>query len=474
MYRLGVVALIGCLVLAPPASAVDLNGRWHVDAGGGSIDPFDTITQSSDAVTILGVPGTLTPGSPFSTYTAREVGGASVTEIVGRVMPSENLLDGRFIFFIHSGRTVLPLVMNRCSCFDGNIDDGDGCSAECRLEPCWTCTGHPSVCAPSPDGAACDDYDPCTSGETCSAGTCSGAAVPACINMSGTWSRERVIDGVGTQHLVTALRQFDGDVIGTGYVGTIDPSTGAFDVRRINGALACPPFNPLAGTVAADALSYTATGFVGVPRPDEPGQCDLLAVTETGTRVTTTSTSTSTSTTTSTTLPSGTVCQVAPVSGCRQPIQPRKAKLILTDRAFDGADTVTWKWTKGAATAVGAYGDPTTTTDYAACLYDGDGILRMTLRMPAGTAWRAKSTKGFAYSERGLAPDGVSKATLSSGADGRAKMTLAARGEPIPMPPLAGLSLPVRFQFQGNGQCWEAVFGDPDESSASRFKASSN
>jgi cysteine-rich repeat protein len=38
------------------------------------------------------------------------------------------------------------------NCDDGNMDDGDGCSAECQSEPGWTCSGEPSVCVPIEGG----------------------------------------------------------------------------------------------------------------------------------------------------------------------------------------------------------------------------------------------------------------------------------------------------------------------------------
>ncbi len=34
------------------------------------------------------------------------------------------------------------------SCDDGGLDRGDGCDSGCRVEPCWTCDGSPSVCTP--------------------------------------------------------------------------------------------------------------------------------------------------------------------------------------------------------------------------------------------------------------------------------------------------------------------------------------
>ena len=60
-------------------------------------------------------------------------------------------------------------------CDDGNISSGDGCSAQCTIESCFTCVGHPSICSPAPAGTACDDANECTVGETCDgAGVCGG------------------------------------------------------------------------------------------------------------------------------------------------------------------------------------------------------------------------------------------------------------------------------------------------------------
>jgi len=50
-------------------------------------------------------------------------------------------------------------------CDDGNVLDGDCCSATCRLEP---------------NGSPCQDGDACTTGDTCSTGTCIGGPPPNC------------------------------------------------------------------------------------------------------------------------------------------------------------------------------------------------------------------------------------------------------------------------------------------------------
>ena len=69
-------------------------------------------------------------------------------------------------------------------CDDGNASGGDGCSAGCSIESCWSCAGAPSLCSPT-GGAACDDGDACTSGDLCnSGGTCVGGppVCPSCGN----------------------------------------------------------------------------------------------------------------------------------------------------------------------------------------------------------------------------------------------------------------------------------------------------
>src|SRR5204862_273537 len=60
------------------------------------------------------------------------------------------------------------------TCDDGNVTSGDGCSASCRIEPGWLCSGRPSRCTPLcgdglvRGGETCDDGN-VTSGDGCSA-----------------------------------------------------------------------------------------------------------------------------------------------------------------------------------------------------------------------------------------------------------------------------------------------------------------
>src|SRR5262245_37121748 len=51
-------------------------------------------------------------------------------------------------------------------CDDGNVVDGDCCSAACTAEP--------------PDGSPCTDQDACTDRDACQGGRCVGTPVPGC------------------------------------------------------------------------------------------------------------------------------------------------------------------------------------------------------------------------------------------------------------------------------------------------------
>src|SRR5262249_55426727 len=131
---------------------------------------------------------------------------------------------------------VAGVVATRCSCDDANTLDGDGCDARCQVEPCWTCSGDPSVCTPVAEGSACEDGSPCTTGETCSGGACGGGTpVSPCTDMAGIWRRHREIPDLGeTSDTATVFRQRGTDIVAGNYVGIVDPATGAFDLRTIN------------------------------------------------------------------------------------------------------------------------------------------------------------------------------------------------------------------------------------------------
>jgi DNA-binding beta-propeller fold protein YncE len=157
-------------------------------------------------------------------------------------------------------------------------------------------------------------------------------------------------------------------------------------------------------------------------------------------------------------------CTPAPAVGCRIPLRPRAASLQLSDRPGSTNKVFTLRWARGSAVTPADLGTPTTMTEYVACLYDAAGPQPVaSLVAPAGETcgalpcWKPVPS-GFAYSDPALTPDGLNKATVSAGADGRSRLIWKAKGPSVP--PL-GLPLqgPVVLQIQAsNGTCWEATF----------------
>lgn len=204
----------------PPALAqFDLSGRWHVTPA--TVAEFIHIDQHESQVSFAlgssGYSGTLQGDElPLTTFPA-DSGGA----VIGA---NGNLL----VLSTAAG----SFVARRCQCDDGNGEDGDGCDSQCQIEPCFSCTGTPSVCTPLGDGAACSDGLDCTDGETCQSGICAGTRQAGCIDLSGRWLR-RYDDhdqffGESTDSI--DIEQHDGFVLAGGAIGTLD-SSGNLDLK---------------------------------------------------------------------------------------------------------------------------------------------------------------------------------------------------------------------------------------------------
>jgi len=154
-----------------------------------------------------------------------------------------------------------------------------------------------------------------------------------------------------------------------------------------------------------------------------------------------------------------------PATGCKLPTIPLKSQLQFRDKTPDKGDLAAWKWLKGDATALAAFGSPLTTTSYALCVYgDTPESLLFETNAPAGgtchgrPCWRAVSTKGFKYADRDATPDGNMMTLLKAGDAGKASATVKGKGGNLALPPLP-LPLPVRAQLRAStGACWEADF----------------
>ncbi len=175
------------------------------------------------------------------------------------------------------------------------------------------------------------------------------------------------------------------------------------------------------------------------------------------------------------------VCAATPRSDCRTPTVSGAAAVTIRDRSDDAKDTVQWTWTRGGATTPADLGDPTGTTRYDLCLYDGTAGLVASAAAPAGgtcagrPCWTAKSS-GFRYAQKSAMPNGLTSIDLKSGATGKARIVVKGKGTLLDLPALPIGSLPLTVQLSnGAGRCWAATFGSGvRDNDADAFKAKSD
>lgn len=154
------------------------------------------------------------------------------------------------------------------------------------------------------------------------------------------------------------------------------------------------------------------------------------------------------------------VSGAAPAPVCKQSLIAGKSSLLMKDK-LSGKDKLVWRWTRGASTDIGDFGDPTATTDFAFCLYDESNItpqLVMERMVPAGPSWTANNT-GFKYKDPEATSAGFTKAILKSGDDLAAKIIVKGKGDGLGLSsvPVDQLSS-VRVQLVTATGCWEAHY----------------
>ncbi len=450
--RLCVLVAVPLLFAPAGAAALDLTGKWRFETN--SSPPYVErvqVTQTGNTLSFTygghAFSGSVSPAGSFTNYT---VSASTPTQagMGGRVMPSGNLLDGRLVvaFPPDPYPFVGGVVGTRCTCDDGNTANGDGCDAACQIEPCWTCAGDPSICSPAADGSACEDGSVCTVGEACAGGACVGGAPvsPPCTDMTGRWNQhaETTAPGPPTYDFASDVSQRGSDLVfrdaGSGratLVGTIDPTTGGFDLRSVNPDFFCDPFDPLTGSVAATGETFAAAGTTEVPFPSIGDQCGTYPLTETGTRCgsgtidpteecddgnlkdgdgcsatchveqcwsctgepstcspltgpacddgdpcTTGDACTSAGKCTGTAIACGPClacegggCVAIPRAPCKASSHPDRSLLSARNVGNDVEDVLAWTWKSGAATTLQELGNPPTGDGFVFCVYDESG-----------------------------------------------------------------------------------------------------
>lgn len=172
-------------------------------------------------------------------------------------------------------------------------------------------------------------------------------------------------------------------------------------------------------------------------------------------------------------------CVGRPRSGCAGPGPNGQASLVVKDRTLDAADVVRVGWR--SPVVAGDFGDPTSTDDYALCVYEGpQEALWLAREAPAGDfcagrpCWTALGqpplARGARYFDSNRTPHGISTLVLTR--NPRTRLKLKARGYLLELPAPGSLDLPVRVQIQRAGNaCWEATFDTPNVNTSADFEA---
>jgi len=150
-------------------------------------------------------------------------------------------------------------------------------------------------------------------------------------------------------------------------------------------------------------------------------------------------------------------CGLAPLSGCRMATPPATSTLTIAIGVSGLRDRIAWRWTNGPATAVADFGDPAATTDYALCVYAGDGHLVLGAIAPAGGLWTATGS-GLRYLDRSL-DTGLGQVELTAGPAGGSSIRATGKGTHLGVPMLPAEPLPLTVQLAASdGSCWAATF----------------
>lgn len=138
-------------------------------------------------------------------------------------------------------------------------------------------------------------------------------------------------------------------------------------------------------------------------------------------------------------------------------------------------DKLGWSWGRGPAISLASLGDPTTTDDWALCVFVDDGVTSSVLLSalaPAGGSWAFSGDKALKYKNQSLAPDGLKQLLFKVGDAGRAKIKVKGQGAALGLGALGFGSSTVSVELRNvaNGTCFGASYSSPFRADdASRF-----
>jgi cysteine-rich repeat protein len=158
------------------------------------------------------------------------------------------------------------------------------------------------------------------------------------------------------------------------------------------------------------------------------------------------------------------------VSGCPSAPQAcrtaEKSFVLVRNTANEARDKLLWKWIKGAATQLEELGDPTTSTDYALCLYIGTPPTLLPggeIEVPADPSrWSAVRTVGYQYTDVDASIAGAHRVKLKISDENKSRALVKGKAAALPDPPLpiAEVALPLRVQLFNTATtaCFESIF----------------
>jgi hypothetical protein len=156
------------------------------------------------------------------------------------------------------------------------------------------------------------------------------------------------------------------------------------------------------------------------------------------------------------------VAGAAPATDCKQSLVPSRSSLLINDSG-NNRDKLVWKWARGQSSTLTDFGNPTTSSTFALCLYDEGGATPKLLAekvIPTGGGWE-QVTSGFQYLDRDAVANGFSKIFLKTGSDDDAKIIVHGKGPNLDVAALGVDQLSsVRVQLVNENACWEARFAN--------------
>ena len=158
-------------------------------------------------------------------------------------------------------------------------------------------------------------------------------------------------------------------------------------------------------------------------------------------------------------------CDPTPRAGCAEAGDSR-ITMKRKAGAAPNVDSLSWKWSHGAAVSAAQLGDPTTDADYGVCVYvdlSAGALLAYESGVPASsTSWRA-SSRAASWSARSGTERGLRKLKVTAGVVGQTSVSALAKGSTYASGVFA-VDPPVVVQLVNldTNACWESRFEAAD------------